>query len=110
MKKLVIIGNVGRDPQTRTTKNGKEFAEFSIAVNNADKSTTWVSVIVNKSSKVTDYITKGKQLYVEGNFTVDVYKGEPSITLFANDVQLLGNADKSQELDDVTDRKPDVLY
>lgn len=108
MKKLVIIGNVGREPQTRTTKNGKEFAEFSIAVNNADKSTTWISVVVNKSSKVTDYITKGKQLYVEGNFTVDVYKGEPSITLFANDVQLLGNGDKSQDNADIVDRKPDT--
>lgn len=108
MKKLIVIGNVGRDPQTRTTKNGKEFAEFSIAVNNADKTTTWISVIINKTSKVTDYITKGKQLYVEGNFTVDVYKGEPSITLFANDVQLLGNSDKSQEIEDVTDRKSDI--
>lgn len=108
MKKLTIIGNVGREPQTRTTKNGKEFAEFSIAVSNADKSTTWISVVVNKSSKVTDYISKGKQLYIEGNFSVDVYKGEPSITLFANDVQLLGNADKSQENADIVDRKPDV--
>lgn len=108
MKKLVIIGNVGREPQTRTTKNGKEFAEFSIAVNNADKTVTWISVVVNKSSKVTDYITKGKQLYIEGNFSVDVYKGEPSITLFANDVQLLGNADKSQETADVVDRNPDT--
>lgn len=109
MKKLIIIGNVGREPQTRTTKNGKEFAEFSIAVNNADKSTTWVSVIINKASKVTDYITKGKQLYVEGNFSIDVYKGEPSITLFANDVQLLGNAEKYQQLEDVIDRKPETF-
>lgn len=108
MKKLIVIGNVGREPQTRTTKNGKEFAEFSVAVNNADKSTTWISVVVNKSSKVTDYITKGKQLYIEGNFSVDVYKGEPSITLFANDVQLLGNADKSQENADIVDRNPDT--
>lgn len=108
MKKLIVIGNVGREPQTRTTKNGKEFVEFSIAVNNADKSTTWISVVVNKSSKVTDYITKGKQLYIEGNFSVDVYKGEPSITLFANDVQLLGNADKSLDTADVVDRNPDT--
>lgn len=108
MKKLIVIGNVGREPQVRTTKNGKEFAEFSIAVNNADKSTTWISVIINKESKVTDYITKGKQLYIEGNFTVDVYKGEPSITLFANDVQLLGNADNSKEIGGVVDRKTDV--
>lgn len=108
MKKLIVIGNVGREPQTRTTKNGKEFAEFSVAVNNADKSTTWISVVVNKSSKVTDYITKGKQLYIEGNFSVDVYKGEPSITLFANDVQLLGNAEKPQENADIVDRNPDT--
>lgn len=108
MKKLIVIGNVGREPQIRTTKNGKEFAEFSIAVNNADKSTTWVSVVMNKASKVTDFITKGKQLYIEGNFSVDVYKGEPSITLFANDVQLLGNADKSQENADIVDRNPDT--
>lgn len=109
MKKLIIIGNVGREPQTRTTKNGKEFAEFSLAVNNADKSTTWVSVIINKTSKVTEYITKGKQLYIEGNFSIDVYKGEPAITLFANDVQLLGNADKSQEIDNVINRKPETF-
>lgn len=108
MKKLIIIGNVGREPQIRTTKNGKEFAEFSLAINNADKTTTWVSVIINKASKVTEYITKGKQLYIEGNFSIDVYKGEPSITLFANDVQLLGNADKTQEIEDVINRKPET--
>lgn len=108
MKKLVIIGNVGREPQVRTTKNGKEFVEFSVAVSNSDKSTIWVSVIMNHSSKVVDYIKKGKQLYLEGTFSVEVYKGEPSITLFANEIKLLGNSDNSQKTADVVDRKPDI--
>lgn len=108
MKKITCIGNVGREPQTRTTKDGREFVEFSLAINDSNKSTMWVSVIMNRASKVVEYITKGKQLYIEGNFSLEVYKGEPSMTIFANEVQLLGKSDQLQAENSVVDRKPDV--
>lgn len=107
MKKMVLIGNVGREPQTRTNKNGKEFVEFSIAVNDGNEDATWVSVIFNRTSKVIDFLKKGKQVYIEGKFDIDVYKGEPSITLYANDIQLLGTKSDTNN-SDIVDRKPDT--
>lgn len=107
MKKIVIIGNVGREPQVRTTKSGKNFTEFSVAVNDKEDTCLWVSVILNRESKVTDYLKKGKHVYVEGNFVLDVYKNEPTITVYANELQLLGSA-KDSSNSDVVDRNPDI--
>lgn len=104
MKKIVVIGNVGREPQTRTAKNGKTFSEFSLAVNDLNGTTLWLSVIINHETKVLEFIKKGKQLYIEGNFSLDVFKDQPCITVYANEVQLLG---QKSDLD-VVDRKPDV--
>lgn len=108
MKKIIIIGNVGRVPALRTNKNGTEFHEFSVAVNDRDKTCLWVSVILRKTSeKVVPYLTKGKNVYIEGDFSLEVFRNEPSVTIYASDVQLLGN--KANELEsDVVSRNPDT--
>jgi hypothetical protein len=46
-------------------------------------------------------------VYIEGDFSLEVFRNEPNITIYANDVQLLGNKNESQE-SDIVDRKPDV--
>lgn len=106
MKEIVIIGNVGRTPQVKVNSNGNEFAEFSVAVTESNKSATWFSVLLNGKPKVLEYLTKGKQVYLRGTFKAEIYNNAVSFTLYAKDIQLLGtNADKEN---DVEDRKPDV--
>jgi single-stranded DNA-binding protein len=108
MKKIVLIGNVGREPIERVSAKGTAFHEFSLAVNDGTDSTLWVSVILSGNrSKVIPYIVKGKQLFIEGSFSIDVFKGNPSVTVFADELQLLGKSN-NEDLSDVVDRKADV--
>jgi single-stranded DNA-binding protein len=108
MKKITIIGNVGRIPALRTNSKGTEFYEFSVAVNGKEDACLWVSVILRKTfEKIVPYLTKGKNVYLEGDFGLEVFRNEPSLTIYANDVQLLGNKNESAESEFV-DRKPDV--
>lgn len=108
MKKITVIGNVGRVPTLRTNSKGTEFYEFSVAVNGKEDVCLWVSVILRKTfEKIVPYLTKGKNVYVEGDFGLEVFRNEPSVTIYANDVQLLGNKNESQE-SDIVNRNPDI--
>lgn len=102
MKRMILIGNVGREPVQRANAKGVEFFEFSIAVSDGDTA-FWVSVILRGKSRVVEYITKGKQLYVDGGFSISVYKGEPSVTVYADNVQLLGGTTQQPTQEDTHD-------
>lgn len=109
MKKITIIGNVGRIPALRTNSKGTEFYEFSVAVNGKEDACLWVSVILRKTfDKIVPYLTKGKNVYLEGDFGLEVFRNEPSLTVYANDVQLLGTKNESQE-SEIVDRKPEIF-
>lgn len=97
MQKIFIIGNVGRVPTMRSNAKGVNFYEFSVGVNGRNDVCTWYSVLLSGQSKIAEYLTKGRQVFVEGAFSIDVYKGEPAITLFADNVQLLGTKNETTQ-------------
>jgi single-strand DNA-binding protein len=76
LNKVMLIGNTGRDAEMRYTANGNAQTSFSLAVNSRRRSpsgdwenqTEWFNIIMfgDRAEKVSQYITKGKQLYVEG--------------------------------------------
>lgn len=78
INKVILIGNVGRDPEIRTTQDGKEIASLTIATSESwkDKSsgerrekTEWHRVAVFSEGLVNiikNYIKKGSKLYIEG--------------------------------------------
>lgn len=106
MKRILIIGNVGREPIQRTNAKGTNFFEFSLAVNEPNGGATWCSVILGGNSRIIEYITKGRQLFVEGALEVRCYKGEPSITVFADNVQLLGTRQDTTEQNAANEEVP----
>ncbi len=77
VNKVILIGNLGRDPEMRYTQGGEPIANFSLATseNWTDKGgqkqerTEWhrVEVFGKTAQVVRDYCTKGKQVYLEGN-------------------------------------------
>ena len=83
VNKVVLIGNVGKDPEIRFTQSGEAIANFSLATSESwtDKSgqkqekTEWhrVEVFGKLAAIVRDYVTKGKPLYVEGSIHYDEY-------------------------------------
>ncbi|HET9317281.1 MAG TPA: single-stranded DNA-binding protein [Vicinamibacteria bacterium] len=84
VNKVILVGNVGRDPEIRYTQGGDPIANFSIATNEAwtDKSgqkqehTEWhnIEVFGKTAQVVRDYVSKGRQVYVEGTIRTNEYK------------------------------------
>jgi len=81
VNRVVLIGNLGKDPEIRYTQAGEPIANFSLATNESwtDKSgqkqerTEWhrVEVFGKPAQVVRDYLTKGRQVYIEGSIRYD---------------------------------------
>jgi single-strand DNA-binding protein len=81
VNRVILIGNLGKDPEIRYTQAGEPIANFSLATNEAwtDKSgqkqerTEWHRVeIFGKAAQVArDYLSKGRQVYIEGSIRYD---------------------------------------
>tara|TARA_B110000503_G_C7159249_1_gene418835 strand:- start:21 stop:464 length:444 start_codon:yes stop_codon:yes gene_type:complete len=78
LNKVVLIGNLGRDPEIRSTNDGREIANFSIATGESWKDKTtgekkekteWHRIVVFSEGLVRvikNYVKKGTKLYIEG--------------------------------------------
>jgi len=105
MSKIMIIGNVGRDPELKMTGNGRPVCEFSVAVNRVigggqggerQEQTDWyrVSCWGKQAETAQQLITKGRLVFVEGRFQAREWTGKDdqkriSLEISANDFQLL---------------------
>ena len=105
--KVIVVGNLGRDPELRYTPQGTPLCTFSIASNERRKNstgeqqdvTTWFRVTVwgRQAETAAQYLTKGKSVFVEGRLHVEEWTdkdGKPRYTLELNasDVQFIGGA------------------
>ncbi len=103
LNKIMIIGNVGRDPELRMTPNGKPVAEFSVAVNRVYTSgderkeeTDWFRVVCwqRLAETAQQIVTKGRLVFVEGRLQVRPWtdregKERTSLDIVANNFQVL---------------------
>lgn len=96
MKYLQIIGNLGRDAETRTSAKGNDLMRFSVAVKSRNGETIWVNVLMNMREYVFPYLKKGRQVFVAGDFDLSLYKGTVSVDLFADRIELCGGKSETQ--------------
>ena len=84
--KVMIIGNLGRDPEMRYTPTGKPVTQFSVAVNQSTKNqqtgewveaTDWfrVSVWGDRAERAAENLRKGNKVFVEGRFKTREFEG-----------------------------------
>ncbi len=76
LNRVMLIGNLGRDPEIRSTPSGQSVANFSLATNrkwkdkegNRQEQTEWHNIVIwGKLADIAgQYLTKGKQVYLEG--------------------------------------------
>lgn len=78
MNKVLIAGNLVKDPQVRVVGNGMKVVGFTLAVSNKDKEKTVSYIDCDAFSKTAEFIgknfTKGKQMLVEGRLKQDVWE------------------------------------
>jgi single-strand DNA-binding protein len=104
VNKVILIGHLGRDAETTYTPAGVAKSRFSVATSRRWKDqqsgewkeeTDWSNVILWRGENVANYLTKGKQVYVEGrlrNYSYDDKDGKKvyATEVVAEDVMLLG--------------------
>lgn len=91
MQSIVITGNVGRDPEKRSTQGGDEVCSFSVGVKQGwgDKaSTNWFRCNVwgKRASTVHQHLRKGSKVTVNGELSIGQYDGKPQYDIRVNDV------------------------
>lgn len=77
MNKLIIIGNLTRDPDKRTTPAGVSVCSFTVAVNrrnNDDADFFRVNAWRELADNCGKYLAKGRKVYVEGRVRLNTYK------------------------------------
>ncbi len=106
VNKVILVGNVGKDPEFRTSAGGTPVAKFTLATtdrakdaqgNWADK-TEWHNLIMfQRTAEVArDYVKKGSQVYVEGKIQTSSWDDKESgqkkyrTEILVSDMQLLG--------------------
>jgi len=107
INKVILLGNLGKDPDTRFTSSGKAVTRFSLATSNTwtdangekQQATEWHTVVVwgKQGEACGQYLEKGRQVYVEGSLRYRSYDNkegtEQHVTeIVAQKVRFLGGA------------------
>jgi single-strand DNA-binding protein len=86
LNKVMVIGNVGRDPEMRFTPSGKTVTSFSVATNRfftapngeRKKETEWFEIVAwgRQAENCNQFVTKGQRIYVEGELRSRTWEGQ----------------------------------
>lgn len=113
--KIIIVGNLGRDPELRYTPSGDAVCDVSIATNERkrDKSgeyqdvTTWFRVTLwrNLAENAAKYLKKGSQVYIEGRLGLEEWTDRDGNTrqtlqVQATDMRFIGSRGDATRSDD----------
>ena len=74
LKKLTIMGHVGKDPEMRTTTSGTQVCTFSVAVNDKRNDTTvWFKAVAwgKQAETLNQYVHKGDAIYLDGELRLN---------------------------------------
>jgi len=109
--KIILVGNLGRDPELRYTAQGTPVCSFSMATNERRKDkagemqdhTTWFRITLwgRQAETASQYLQKGRPVYIEGRLRVDEWtdrdgKSRYTLEVHATDMQFIGSA-RSEE-------------
>jgi len=113
VNKVILLGNVGKDPEIRATANGAVVASFSIATSDRYKDnagnwqdrTEWHNLVAFQRTAeiVRDYVKKGNKLYVEGQLRTSSWDDKTSgqkkykTEIIVNDLSLLSGRGEGGE-------------
>ncbi len=109
LNKIMLIGNLGRDPEMNVTGDGTPFTRFSLAVNRRTKSSTgerneeteWFNIVAWRQLAETcnTYLHKGSKVYIEGRLTQRKYTDKngverTTVEVVASDVEFLSGKER----------------
>ncbi len=95
VNKVILIGNLGRDAETKYTPSGASVTTFSLATTRRWKDqqsgewkdqTEWHRIKYWRAENVANYLTKGKQVYVEGRLETRSYDDKDGKKVYTTEV------------------------
>src|SRR5215475_10370465 len=95
VNKVILIGHLGRDAETAYTSSQTAVTKFSVATNRRWKDqqtgewkeeTNWTNVVMWRGENVAPYLTKGKQVYVEGRLQTRSYDDKDGKKVWTTEV------------------------
>jgi single-strand DNA-binding protein len=106
VNKVILIGNLGKDPEVKYTPQGTAVAKFSIATSERYKDkqgewqdrTEWHNIVAwqKLAEIIGEYVKKGNKIYIEGRLTTNSWEDQKTgekkyrTEIVANDIVLLG--------------------
>ena len=116
VNKVILLGNLGKDPIINKTKDGKSIASFSIATSesrkdkdgNKQEKTEWHNIVIfGKLAEIVEkYVKKGSKVYLEGKISYETYEkeGEKKYTtkIIADTMTMLSSANGSESKESST--------
>ncbi len=95
VNKVILVGHLGRDAETKFTPSGAAATRFSVATsrrwkdqqtNDWKEETNWTNVVLWRQENLANYLTKGKQIYVEGRIQTRNYDDKDGKKVYATEV------------------------
>jgi single-strand DNA-binding protein len=115
VNKVILLGNLGKDAETKFTPSGISVSKFSLATGRRSKDsqtgewkdiTDWHNVVMWRTENVSNYLLKGKQIYLEGRIESRSYEDKEGqkkyiteVVCEANNVVLLGGGGRGDAPD-----------
>jgi single-strand DNA-binding protein len=113
VNRVTLIGNLGSDPELRTTGGGSSVCSFSLATSESwtDKQsgekqerTEWhrIKIFGRLGEIAGEYLKKGRQVYIEGSIRTDKFTGKDGVEkyftdIIANEMQMLGGQEGAKQ-------------
>lgn len=112
VNKVILLGNLGKDPEVRHLENGRAVANFSLATSETYKNkqgervtnTEWHNVVLwSPFAEIAEkYLKKGNQVYIEGKLTSRSYEDKEGVTKYITEVvgrelTMLGKKDSQSD-------------
>lgn len=107
VNKVILLGHLGRDAETKFTPSGQSVTNFSLATNRRVKDqqsgewrdeTDWHRIVIWQSENIANYLLKGKQVYLEGRLQTRMWEDKEGkknytteVVCQSNDVILLAS-------------------
>lgn len=116
INKVILVGNLGKDPELKTTPSGKSVTTLSLATNRSykvdgeeKKQVEWHRVVVwgRQAESCVEYLSKGRQIYVEGRLSSRKYQKDGKDAwiseIIASTIQFLGGSGGSTQRSETFD-------
>jgi len=123
INKVILIGNLGKDPETFTFENGVKKVSFSLATTESYKDkegnkvdqTEWHNVVVWRglADVAEKYLSKGSQVYIEGKIKTRAWDDKDGVKrytteIYADNMTMLGGKRDDSHIEKPTQKAPEV--